>query len=82
MSAAYTRLTVIPAGLDVPANVRDSLDEALMAAESLDTGPATLLVELSRHAFNQSFVAVLSVTGVVLVVTALCVALFGRSGRA
>lgn len=79
MSAAYTRFVVIPAGLDVPATVRDSLDEALLAAESLDTGPAALLVELSRNAFNQSFVAVLSVAGGLLVVTAIGIALFGGS---
>lgn len=82
MSAAYARFILLPAGLDVPANVRDSLDEALMAAETLAPGPAALLAELSRNAFNHAFVAVLAVASAALIATALGVALFGRNRTA
>ncbi len=79
MSAAYTSFVVVPASLNVLANVGNSLDEALLAAESLDSGAASILVELSRRAFNQSFVAVLTVAVAMLVATAIGIGLFGRN---
>ena len=53
----------LPEGLTVAEGARDSLDEALLAAETLPAASATLLTALARSAFDQAF-------GVVLVVVA------------
>lgn len=79
MNAAYTHFVTVPAELDTPANIRDSLDQALIAAQTMDAGSASRLVELARHAFNQSFEVVLSVAVTMLIATAIGVLLFGRA---
>lgn len=78
MTAAYTRFMPIPAGINLPANIRDSLDEALLAAETLDPETASLLTTLSRGAFNHAFFAVLAVSFVMLVITALWIMISTR----
>lgn len=63
LSAVYAASLVLPEGLTVAEAARDSLDEALLAAETLPAASATLLTALARSAFDQAF-------GVVLVVVA------------
>lgn len=78
MTAAYTRFITIPANFSVPANVRDSLDQALLTAGTLDARSASLLVKIGRSAFNKSFEAVLAIAVTMLVVTAIGILFFGR----
>jgi len=61
LTAVYGASFVPPAGLDVPSTVRDSIDEALLAAEKLSPEAAATLVSLSRAAFENAFVALLAV---------------------
>ncbi len=70
LAAIYARTMTIPAGIDVPGTVRDSLDEALLAAEVLDPAAADRLVALGHAAFDQAFGIVLVATAVVLLATA------------
>lgn len=55
LSAVYTAHMLPPATLDVPANVRDSIDEALLAAEQLTQADAEALTTMARNAFNHGF---------------------------
>ncbi len=54
-------------------HIRDSLDQALMVAESLPPEAAAGVKSLARSAFDQSFVAVMGTAMTVLLVTALLV---------
>jgi len=58
-------------GLALPASVRDSLDEALLAADQLMPQAAHQLTELARTAFGQGFSAVIASATLLLVCTAL-----------
>ena len=69
LAGMYSRALVLPAGLAVPENVRDSLDEALIAAEHLPGAAATALADAGRLAFDHAFVGVLAVAAVLLLVT-------------
>ncbi len=51
----YTLAMKVPSGLHVPANVKDSLDEALLVAEGLPAQAAEALKAAGRSAFDQSF---------------------------
>lgn len=64
MSALYTYAMIIPAGL--PAIVADSLDEALIVADSLDTTKAEHLAQLARAAFDDAFVGVIALAAVLV----------------
>ncbi|MBU4611099.1 MFS transporter [Achromobacter sp. GG226] len=68
LAAVYSRAFVVPAELGVPASVRDSLDEALMAAEYMPQAAAHAMVEAGRLAFDQAFMAVLIAAAAVLLV--------------
>lgn len=72
-AAVYTAALVVPTGIKVSDTVRDSLDEALVAAESLPADVGATLVTLSRSAFDHAFVVVLAAATVMLLVTALLV---------
>lgn len=78
MNAAYSHFIAIPADVDAPANIRDSLDQALLAAQTMKSGAAPRVVELARHAFDRSFEAVLWVAAVMLIVTAIGILIFGQ----
>ncbi|CAM3462646.1 MULTISPECIES: MFS transporter [Saccharibacillus] len=77
----YTLSMRIPAGLPVPANVRDSLDEALLAADSLPAASAAALREAGRSAFDASFVVVVAGITAFLAAAALTVAVIGARAK-
>ncbi|MGO4335823.1 MFS transporter [Labrys sp. KB_33_2] len=78
MSAIYTAMLVLPPDLPVAGTVRDSLDEALLAAEGLPSSSADMLVRLARSAFEQAFLGVIAVCSLLFLLTALVVGLMGR----
>jgi DHA2 family multidrug resistance protein-like MFS transporter len=55
----YSLSMIIPEGLQVPANVKDSLDEALLVAEDLPVQASEALRAAGRAAFDESFSFVL-----------------------
>jgi DHA2 family multidrug resistance protein-like MFS transporter len=59
MTAAYAMSLVLPDAAGLPATVRDSLDEALLAADSLAPEAAAALREAGRAAFTDALRAVL-----------------------
>ncbi|PIH60678.1 MFS transporter [Paenibacillus sp. LK1] len=67
----YTLAMRIPEGMSVPVNVKDSLDEALIAAESLPTESAELLKSAAFAAFDHSFFVVIAGLTLFLLVAAL-----------
>lgn len=69
-SLVYTSSFVLPEGLAVSPIVRDSLDEALLAAEKLPAAAGSALVEIAQSAFDKSFVVVLTTATIILFVTA------------
>ncbi|PSJ59301.1 MFS transporter [Pseudaminobacter soli (ex Li et al. 2025)] len=73
LTAVYGASFTPPANLDVPATVRDSLDEALLASEKLPPDAAAMLVSLGRAAFDQAFVAVLVVATVLILASAFAI---------
>lgn len=72
-TAVYGASFAPPAGLDVPASVRDSLDEALLASEKLPPEAAATLVSLGRAAFDQAFLVVLVVATVLILASAFAI---------
>jgi DHA2 family multidrug resistance protein-like MFS transporter len=75
MTAVYGMSLVLPehAGT-LPAAARDSLDEALLAAESLDAAPAAALRDAARAAFTESLRAVLFGIGLLWLATGAVIA--------
>lgn len=73
MSALYTAALVLPRGLAADETARDSLDEALIAAEGLDPLQAQRLIELARASFDHAFVWVVAIAAVMLLATALAI---------
>ncbi|QMV02618.1 MFS transporter [Devosia sp. D6-9] len=73
LTAVYGATLMPPANLDVPATVRDSLDEALLASEKLAPDAAATLQTLAHGAFDQAFVVVLGVATVLIFVAALAI---------
>ncbi|MGQ3037129.1 MAG: MFS transporter, partial [Neoaquamicrobium sediminum] len=61
---------VLPTDASVSPTARDSLDEALLAAESLDPALAKQLVFLARAAFDNAFVGVVGLAVIMLLATA------------
>ncbi|MNO41262.1 Methyl viologen resistance protein SmvA [compost metagenome] len=72
-SFIYTTSLVLPDGLAVPPTVRDSLDEALLAAENMSTAAGSTLVEAAQSAFDKSFVVVLGTATIILFAAALII---------
>lgn len=72
-SIIYTASLVLPEGLAVSPIVRDSLDEALIVAESLPAAVGSTLIENAKSAFDKSFVVVLASATIVLFVAAFMV---------
>jgi DHA2 family multidrug resistance protein-like MFS transporter len=71
LSAVYAHSLALPALAGaMPASVRDSLDEALLAAEGLPAAMAQPLVHAAHRAFDQGFTAVLLSASVLLVAAA------------
>lgn len=70
LTAAYGFSLNLPGDLQLPAQVYDSLDEALMVADHLGGATAELLREQARLAFDRAFVVVGWIAALVLLVTA------------
>lgn len=77
----YTLAMKIPEGLQVPANVKDSLDEALLVAEGLSGQASEALEEAGRAAFDVSFFVILIGVSVFFVVTSLVIGLIGGRSK-
>ncbi len=71
LSAVYAHSLVLPpsAAAALSPTVRDSLDEALLAAEKLPQGAAQSLVQAASTAFDKGFSAVLLLATVLLLIT-------------
>lgn len=78
LSAVYSAAMVVPEGMAVSVVVRDSIDEALLAAESLPAHAADTLVALARQAFDQAFGVVLVVALGLSLLAAAAVAVLNR----
>lgn len=68
LSAFYTASLILPSGADIPSVVRDSLDEALLAAQSMPANDANALTALASQAFENAYVAVVIATAALLLV--------------
>lgn len=79
LSALYTRALVLPDGIGIAAQARDSLDEALMLASQLPPEPARQVATLARAAFDHAFAGV-----IIAAIAGLCIvaAHVWRSGPA
>lgn len=82
MSVLYTAALVLPAGVAAEQQARDSLDEALVAAERLEPALAESLVAQARAAFDQAFVGVVALALAMLLATALAIRLRARPAAA
>ncbi|MFS0869092.1 MFS transporter [Paenibacillus xylanilyticus] len=67
----YTLAMKIPAGMNAPEQVKDSLDEALLAAEQLPLEHAYTLKKAAFEAFNQSFFVVIAGVSAFLIIAGL-----------
>ncbi len=78
MSAVYSAAFATPAGKAAPALARDSLDGALIAAETLPDALAAPLVSLAQNAFDSAFVTVMVLVVALLGATSIGIALATR----
>jgi len=81
LSASYTAALIIPEGLAVPASAGDSIDAALLAAETLPAPIASQLVALAHTAFDQAFFSVMGVAVAIVIAAACAVAFLGWRAR-
>lgn len=70
MSAIYTFAMIVPEGMSVAPQARDSLDEALILAKGLAADQSASLAALARTAFDQAFVGVIFAAIVLLLIVA------------
>ncbi|QLF95118.1 MFS transporter [Pseudomonas sp. ABC1] len=66
LTAVYGLALVLPQGAELPAMVRDSLDEAMLAAEGLTPESAEALVVAGKQAFDLAFATVLALSAALL----------------
>lgn len=69
-SAIYTYTMLVPAHITSTARINDSLDEALLATETLPQDQGTLIVSLAQSAFDKGFTIVLFACTAMLLATA------------
>ncbi|WP_336512027.1 MFS transporter [Stutzerimonas stutzeri] len=81
MSAVYTSAFAAPASVDAPVLAHDSLDGALIAAESLPDSVAAQLIGVAQSAFDSAFVTVMILVAALLTMAALGIALSTRRAR-
>ncbi|WP_341891092.1 MFS transporter [Variovorax sp. YR752] len=81
LSSSYTAALVIPEGLAVPTSASDSIDAALLTAETLPAPVASQLVALAHTAFDQAFFSVMTVAVLIVVAAACAVAFLGWRAR-
>lgn len=70
MSALYSKAMVVPQGIALADKARDSLDEALILADSLKPDHAQQVIALAQSAFDQAFVGVVGVAVTMLIAVA------------
>lgn len=73
MTAIYTAFMIVPEGSDFPETIRDSLDEALLLAETLPAEQAQHLREVGFMAFDQAFMWVIATASLLIFATALLI---------
>jgi DHA2 family multidrug resistance protein-like MFS transporter len=78
MTATYAMSLVLPENVTLPANVRDSLDEALLVADSLGAETARALRDAGRAAFTDALRAVLIGIGALWLLTGAVIVGSGR----
>lgn len=66
LSVFYTAKLVLPAQTSIPASVRDSLDEALLAAQHLPRQDAASLIATASQAFESAYIVVVVSTAILL----------------
>lgn len=81
MSAIYTMKLSLPNGLVMDAKAYDSIDEALIVAESLPSDSANILIMRANIAFDQAFGGVMVSTLVILLLSTLLLPLFFRKNQ-
>lgn len=70
MSALYSKAMVIPQGLALADEARDSLDEALILAEGLNPDQARQVIAVAQAAFDHAFVGVVATAVAMLIAVA------------
>jgi len=70
MSVVYTASLLLPEALALAPVAYDSLDEALLVAETLEPQAASTLIALARGAFDRAFVTVLAAAALLLAAAA------------
>ncbi len=70
MSALYSKAMVIPQGLALADEARDSLDEALILADSLHPDQARQVIAVAQAAFDHAFVGVVATAVAMLIAVA------------
>ncbi|MDP8249396.1 MFS transporter [Pseudochrobactrum saccharolyticum] len=73
MNAIYTAFMIVPEGSGFPETIRDSLDEALLLAETLPAEQAQYLREVGFMAFDQAFMWVIATASLLIFATALLI---------
>ena len=79
MTAIYTAFMILPEGFGLTDKVRDSLDAALIFAETLPADQAQQLREFGFAAFDQAFVWVLFTASILIFTTALLIYRMNRT---
>lgn len=79
MTATYAGALALPSDLQVPANVFDSLDEALATAKTLPLDAAQSLALAASEAFDRAFVTVTACAGILMLLTLLAIVLLRKS---
>jgi DHA2 family multidrug resistance protein-like MFS transporter len=80
MTLAYASTLLVPENAALPATVRDSLDEALRAADTLEPAAAAQLRDAGRAAFANALQAVLVGVAVLWAATGAFIVLARRRG--
>lgn len=73
MTAVYTAFMIVPEGSGFPEIIRDSLDEALLFAETLPAAQAQQLREIGFIAFDQAFMWVIATAALLIFAAALLI---------
>ncbi|PRD40545.1 MFS transporter [Phyllobacterium phragmitis] len=81
LSAVYSTSFQVPVGAAMPETARDSIDGALLAAETLPEDLASALVNQAQGAFDSAFMVVLTVAVVMLIAAAIGIAALAQRVR-
>ncbi|EGO63681.1 MFS transporter [Acetonema longum] len=81
LSAAVYSSSLAVGNLAVPAVVHDSLDEALLIAESLPAAAASSLTKAAQAAFNQAFLTVIAAAAGILFLSGIFISVAARRAK-